>query len=114
MKAIVRTVLVSCALAAPALTFAQSVQAPITRAEVRADLIRLEQAGYIPGRGDDATYPEDIQAAEAKVQAQDAAALNGASASMQPQVQRHLQAAAPAAAGQSGMDDLHSSFYNGA
>jgi hypothetical protein len=112
MKAIVRTVLVSCALAAPALTFAQSVQAPITRAEVRADLIRLEQAGYTPGRGDDATYPEDIQAAEAKVQAQDAAALDGASAS--PQAQGHMPAAVASAAGQPGMDDLRSSFYSGA
>ncbi|RDK07833.1 DUF4148 domain-containing protein [Cupriavidus lacunae] len=114
MKAIVRTVLVSCAFAAPALTFAQSAQAPLTRAEVRADLIRLEQAGYTPGRGNDATYPVEIQAAEAKVQAQDAAALKAASAGMKPQAQGHLQAAAPSAAGQSGMDDLRSSFYSGA
>jgi uncharacterized protein DUF4148 len=43
-----------------------------TRAEVRADLIRLEQAGYNPSATDDATYPADIQAAEAKVATQDA------------------------------------------
>lgn len=58
-------------LAAPALSFAQS-NAPVTRAEVRADLVRLEQAGYNPSLADDANYPADIQAAEAKVAAQNA------------------------------------------
>ncbi|WP_343672052.1 DUF4148 domain-containing protein [Paraburkholderia heleia] len=43
----------------------------LTRAEVRADLIRVEQAGYNPSIGNDATYPADIQAAEAKIAAQD-------------------------------------------
>ncbi|MFM0206260.1 DUF4148 domain-containing protein [Paraburkholderia sediminicola] len=56
-------------LAAPALSFAQS-NAPVTRAEVRADLVRLEQAGYNPSRGNDADYPADIQAAEATIAAQ--------------------------------------------
>ncbi|BCF90272.1 MULTISPECIES: DUF4148 domain-containing protein [Paraburkholderia] len=58
------------ALAAPALSFAQS-NAPVTRAEVRADLVRVEQAGYQPARGEDVNYPADIQAAEAKIAAQD-------------------------------------------
>jgi len=57
-------------LAAPALSFAQS-NAPLTRAEVRADLVRVEQAGYNPSVADDATYPADIQAAEARIAAQD-------------------------------------------
>ncbi|AOI72864.1 DUF4148 domain-containing protein [Burkholderia ubonensis] len=54
-------------------TFAQSASAPLTRAQVRADLIRLERAGYNPSANDDANYPADIQAAEAKAAAQDAA-----------------------------------------
>lgn len=58
------------ALAAPALSFAQS-NGPVTRAQVRADLVRVEQAGYQPGRGEDVDYPADIQAAEAKIAAQD-------------------------------------------
>jgi len=58
------------ALAAPALSFAQS-NAPLTRAEVRADLVRVEKAGYQPGLGEDINYPSDIQAAEAKIAAQD-------------------------------------------
>jgi hypothetical protein len=58
-------------LAAPLAAFAQqadqpqSDQQPLTRAEVRAQLVQIQQAGY---RGDDnTTYPAGIQAAEAKV-----------------------------------------------
>lgn len=69
-NALVCFALAAGALAAPALSFAQS-NAPLTRAEVRADLVRVEQAGYSPSTSDDATYPADIQAAEAKVAAQD-------------------------------------------
>jgi hypothetical protein len=43
----------------------------VTRAEVRADLIRLEQAGYNPSAGEDASYPDKLLAAEAKVAAED-------------------------------------------
>ncbi|RFU48386.1 DUF4148 domain-containing protein [Paraburkholderia sp. DHOC27] len=43
----------------------------VTRAQVRADLIRVEQAGYNPSSGADPAYPADIQAAEAKIAAQD-------------------------------------------
>lgn len=71
-KALVCFALAASALAAPALSFAQS-NGPLTRAEVRADLIRVEQAGYNPSTSDDATYPADIQAAEARIAAQDSA-----------------------------------------
>jgi len=59
------------ALATPVLSFAQSAPGSLTRAEVRADLVRVEQAGYNPSSTDDANYPADIQAAEAKIAAQD-------------------------------------------
>ncbi|MFT4438766.1 DUF4148 domain-containing protein [Caballeronia sp. 15715] len=68
-KALVCLALAASALSAPVLSFAQS-NAPVTRAEVRADLVRVEQAGYNPSRGGDVDYPADIQAAEAKVAAQ--------------------------------------------
>jgi hypothetical protein len=68
MKAMFRTVLISCALAAPALAFAQSDNGPVTRAEVRADLVRVEQAGYNPATHDP-HYPAALQAAEAKIAA---------------------------------------------
>ncbi|PRY09449.1 DUF4148 domain-containing protein [Paraburkholderia sp. BL25I1N1] len=70
-KALVCFALAVGTLAAPVLSFAQS-NGPVTRAEVRADLVRLEQAGYNPSRGDDADYPAAIEAAEAKVAAQTA------------------------------------------
>ncbi|MGF6852497.1 DUF4148 domain-containing protein [Paraburkholderia sp. CI3] len=70
MKTLACLVLASCALASPVVSFAQST-APVTRAQVRAELIRLEQAGYHVGDGDHTTYPEQIQAAEAKIAAQD-------------------------------------------
>lgn len=52
--------------------FAQSAE-PLTRAQVRDELMRLEAAGYDPAKGDDGEYPADIQAAEAKLAEQDRA-----------------------------------------
>lgn len=68
-KALVCLALAASALSAPMLAFAQS-NAPVTRAEVRSDLVSIEKAGYNPAVRDDANYPADIQAAEAKVVAQ--------------------------------------------
>jgi len=45
---------------------------PVTRAQVKADLRRLEQAGYDPATRDP-YYPDQIQAAEARVSRQNAA-----------------------------------------
>ncbi|QBR01131.1 DUF4148 domain-containing protein [Paraburkholderia pallida] len=85
MKALISAMLVSCALAAPVYAFAQSNTAadtastngPVTRAEVRADLVRLEQAGYRPV-AKDINYPDDIQHAEAIVAQQNAQSAAGA------------------------------------
>src|ERR1700761_6459348 len=49
----------------------RSERRAVTRAQVRAELIRLEEAGYHVGDGDQTTYPAQIQAAEAKIAAQD-------------------------------------------
>ncbi|MFP3566108.1 DUF4148 domain-containing protein [Paraburkholderia sp. SIMBA_030] len=75
MKTLICLTLVVSALASPALTFAQATSGQLTRAQVRADLIRVEQAGYNPSAGDDQDYPADIQAAEAKIAEQDGARL---------------------------------------
>jgi hypothetical protein len=80
MKTLLCLTLAVSALASPALSFAQSTNTPLTRAQVYADLVRVEQAGYRPEVADDANYPADIQTAEAKVAAEDQAA-NEASAS---------------------------------
>ena len=71
MKSLMQAVFFAAALAAPIASFAQS-NGPVTRAQVRAELFQLEQAGYDPSRGEDADYPADIQAAEARVAAQNA------------------------------------------
>ncbi|ASW01885.1 DUF4148 domain-containing protein [Paraburkholderia aromaticivorans] len=57
----------------PAFAFAQSAT-PLTRAQVRAELVELELAGWHPGAGSDPHYPDDILAAEATVAARHAAA----------------------------------------
>ncbi|CAB3806818.1 hypothetical protein LMG28614_06468 [Paraburkholderia ultramafica] len=73
MKSLIKAVALVVVLAAPVASFAQSEQ-PLTRAEVKAQLKQVEQAGYNPGASDDASYPADIQAAEARVAAQNATA----------------------------------------
>ncbi|KVD43257.1 hypothetical protein WS61_17240 [Burkholderia sp. ABCPW 11] len=54
--------------------FAQAA-APLTRAQVREELMRLEAAGYDPAKGDEGEYPADIQAAEAKLAEQERARM---------------------------------------
>lgn len=71
MNALIKQVFIAAALVAPVVSFAQSNQ-PVTRAQVRADLARLEQAGFNPL--DRIHYPENIQAAEQRVAAQQGAA----------------------------------------
>lgn len=88
MKCLVQTVVVLTVLAAPVLSFAQS-NGPVTPEQVRADLVQLEQAGYHVGDGDNASYPADIQAAEARVAAQNGGSgyggmVSGSSASGAP------------------------------
>jgi hypothetical protein len=71
---LVQSLVVAAALAIPAMSsFAQSNQ-PVTRAEVKAQLVQLEKAGYQPGVGENTQYPRDIQAAEARVNAANGAA----------------------------------------
>ena len=71
MKTLVCLTLAVSALVSPALSFAQSDASTVTRAQVRAELVRLEQVGYNAAAIGDATYPAEIQAAEAKIAAQD-------------------------------------------
>jgi hypothetical protein len=70
MKSLIKAVAIAAVLAAPVVSFAQSSQQPVTRAEVRDELIQLEHAGYNPSTSNDVNYPADIQAAERRVQAQ--------------------------------------------
>ncbi|WP_027784476.1 MULTISPECIES: DUF4148 domain-containing protein [Burkholderia] len=69
-------VAVSAAVAAPA--FAN--ESTVTRAQVRAELAQLQQAGYPLNRATDATYPNDLQAALTQIHADAAVATNAATA----------------------------------
>ncbi|MFC0401229.1 DUF4148 domain-containing protein [Paraburkholderia rhizosphaerae] len=73
MKKLIPAVLVATLLAAPVISFAQASQSnqPLTRAQVREELVQLEKAGYDP-LSDRQEYPRNIQAAEARLQAQKA------------------------------------------
>ena len=53
MKMLISPTLAVSALASPALSFAQASTAPATRAQVDADLVRIEQAGYMPSLRDE-------------------------------------------------------------
>ena len=79
MKSLIQAVVVAAVLAIPAVSFAQSTQStqsnqPLTRAEVKAQLIQIEKAGYNPATANDYDYPANIQAAEARVAAQNGGA----------------------------------------
>lgn len=76
-KSLIPAIVIASALAAPALASAQET-APVTRAQVRAELVQLEKAGYTPGAGDQATYPAQLQAAEARVGAEQGQSAYGA------------------------------------
>jgi len=71
MKSDVYAVIAAMVMAAPIASYAQSTNVPVTRAQVKAELVELEQAGYQPGNW--YNYPENIQAAEQRVAAKHAA-----------------------------------------
>jgi hypothetical protein len=79
-KSLIPAVVIASALAAPTFAFAQQSNAPLTRAEVREQLVQLEKAGYNPA-GDEINYPANIQAAEARIAAQNGTATTSYGAS---------------------------------
>lgn len=69
MKPLIQTIIIATSLFAAAISFGQT-SPPVTRAQVRAELILLEQTGYSPGGSSDLNYPADIMAAEKSLHAQ--------------------------------------------
>jgi hypothetical protein len=80
MPSLIKSALISGMLSIPLFAFGQTLPAPadnvpLTRGEIRADLVRVEQAGYRP---DQVHYPANIQAAQAKIAASnDAGGVGG-------------------------------------
>jgi hypothetical protein len=69
---LVHSLLIAALVSLPAVSFAQSSHA-LTRADVRAELVQLQKAGYTPA-SDNTQYPTNIEAAEARVAAQNGSA----------------------------------------
>ncbi len=76
-------------LATPLAAFAQQSDVGLTRAQVRAQLVEIEQAGWRP-QDDGPTYPARLQAAEARLAAQHRAAAQTAAASNSPTASAEL------------------------
>ncbi|WP_186046630.1 DUF4148 domain-containing protein [Burkholderia gladioli] len=66
MNFAIRTIMLA-AMIVPAFASAAQSGSGLTRAEVRAELAQVEQAGYNPARKD-IHYPGSIQQAEARIQ----------------------------------------------
>jgi hypothetical protein len=81
MKSLIEAVVIAALITAPLAAFAQTnPNQPVTRAQVRAELVQLEKAGYDPALTNADDYPANLQAAEARVAAQNAQASGYGSA----------------------------------
>ncbi len=69
MKSLIQSVVIAAALAAPVAVFAQS-NAPVTRDQVKAELAQFVEAGGRTHLGNDPYYPQDAQATQARIVAQ--------------------------------------------
>ena len=90
MNRLTINLIAAAVIALPIASHAQST-GTVTRAQVRAELVHLEKAGYHPANNDP-HYPDDIQAAETRISAQRAIASSfggvqdGSAASGRPAV----------------------------
>jgi len=77
MKSMLQVLLLTAVgIASIPVTVSAQNNAPVTRAQIRQDMVRLEKAGYSPGASD-VRYPDDILAAEARVAAMQGASVGG-------------------------------------
>jgi Fe2+ transport system protein B len=72
MSKTIHSALLAAVLTIPVVAFAQQSNTGLTRAEVRAELVQLEKAGYQPSHVSP-HYPADIEAAMARLQANNSA-----------------------------------------
>ncbi|WP_246793577.1 DUF4148 domain-containing protein [Burkholderia perseverans] len=80
MKSYWKAACVAAAFVIPAISFAQG-SGPLSRAQVRADLVRYERAGFNPARQNPSHWVDDLQAASVRVQADDGVATASNTAS---------------------------------
>jgi hypothetical protein len=82
MKSLISAVVLASALIVPAVSFAQQTNAPITRAQVRAEIVTAQKAGLL--YQNDTEYPKAVPQSGAAVVAsaqgsQDVGGVNGGS-----------------------------------
>nr|WP_244135676.1 DUF4148 domain-containing protein [Burkholderia seminalis] len=95
MKSFITAVVAATALSASYGAFAQSnPSGQLTRAEVRAELVQLEQAGYKP-EVSDPYYPRALQTAQARVTNADEAGYGTQSRSSRRAATRSISASKP-------------------
>lgn len=111
MKSLVFAVVAASVLSAPLVSVAQEQSnPPLTRAEVKADLIRLEQAGYRPSTNDP-YYPSDLQAAEQRVAREQGEALATAETSGYGGTEGSVQSGSSAGSRPMNVDRVHSLYF---
>ena len=105
-KSLLPALLIASALAAPSFAFAQDNDAPVTRAEVRAQLTQLEKAGYSPATNDN-YYPQALQDAQQRVDASNGVAARAYGPSTSGTSASGLRVPVAPASG----DDKHSIYF---
>ncbi|MBN3725389.1 DUF4148 domain-containing protein [Burkholderia sp. Ac-20379] len=83
MKSHCKAAIVAAAFVVPAISFAQG-DTPLTRAQVRAELVRYEQAGFNPARENPSHWVDDLQAASVRVNTERNRSMRTASGSASP------------------------------
>lgn len=68
MNSLIKALVIACVATAPIAALAQSEQ-PLTRDQVRAELVQIEKSGYTPN-ADWIRYPENVEAADIRAAAQ--------------------------------------------
>jgi hypothetical protein len=98
-NAMLRTAVVSMLVMVPAISFAQSTNnGELTRAQVKQQIVDLESVGYNPAHVDDATYPQDVQAAMQRLDAKRAAEARVAQSSYGSAPAQNSESGGPSAA----------------
>lgn len=72
MESLLKAFVIGAMIVVPVVSFAQSESSTMTRAEVRKELVQLQKAGYKPSMARNTQYPENLQAAQARVVAMNA------------------------------------------
>ncbi|MFM0308816.1 DUF4148 domain-containing protein [Paraburkholderia sp. RL17-383-BIF-A] len=85
MKVLNKAIAVLGALVLPVAALAQSSQ-PVSREQVKAEMSQLEAVGYNPASRNDASYPAEIQAAQARLSAPATAATDTTTSSYSPPI----------------------------